>query len=295
MTSPPETSSARDATILVVSPHLDDAVLSAGATIAASVDAGTRVVVCTVFAAQPAGTLSPVAEEFHRSCGLPPDAAAVRRGEDARAVRTLGAQYRHLDFADAVYRRVGDRWLCRHGQAMFDADPRAERDLGERLVGDLTRLTAALAPCQVWTCAGYGGHVDHLITRAAAVRVAAGLTTAGAPVALLLWEDLPYGIWEPVAAVADRSPALPPVGVHHLARKFAAIACYRSQLGMLWPDGGWRRDLLRHARRRWPGAELLWTADGGADEHPAVPDPPPVAGLRRPVPDQTQRRWLNAR
>ncbi|MDA8391968.1 MAG: PIG-L family deacetylase [Actinomycetota bacterium] len=94
--------------VLAVSPHLDDAVLSAGATLAALVAAGRPVTVLTVFAGDPGPALSPVAERHHARCGLGVDAVERRRAEDRAALTRLGADPRHGALADAVYRRRAD-------------------------------------------------------------------------------------------------------------------------------------------------------------------------------------------
>ena len=92
--------------LLVVSPHLDDAVLSAGGIIARSVGGGVEVVVGTVFTADaphPAMS-SPVIEELNKLWNLGPSPFAFRRSEDFAAVRALGARAIHGGLPDAIYR-----------------------------------------------------------------------------------------------------------------------------------------------------------------------------------------------
>ena len=75
------------ASIIVISPHLDDAVFSCGNLIAASHAA----MVVTVFAGEPAP--APGAPEWDLAAGFSSGAQAVRarRQEDGRALRRLGA------------------------------------------------------------------------------------------------------------------------------------------------------------------------------------------------------------
>ncbi|PPK65010.1 PIG-L family deacetylase [Actinokineospora auranticolor] len=242
--------------VLAVSPHLDDAVLSAGAAISALTRAGRRVVVCTVFAGDPVPPLSPKAVSFHAKCGLGDDAAPARRAEDAAAVAALGAEHRHLDFADAIYRRLGDDWLVTVSGAHFDPNLPAEPDVAAAVGAALTDVLDELRPAEVWTCAGIGGHVDHRMTRAVVEQVRGD-------VELVLWEDLPYAIGTPgVAFGRVRADA---GDERDRERKLAAIAHYRSQMGMLFPDSSWRDGFTTHAKVRVDdhGApELLWhTAD----------------------------------
>jgi LmbE family N-acetylglucosaminyl deacetylase len=92
--------------VAIVSPHLDDAVLSLGAAIARAVHAGAAVSVVTVFAGDPSSTAPP--DGWARRCGFATAGAAygARRSEDREALALLGASAEHLpldgDAADAV-------------------------------------------------------------------------------------------------------------------------------------------------------------------------------------------------
>jgi LmbE family N-acetylglucosaminyl deacetylase len=91
--------------IVVVSPHLDDAALSLGATIAGATRGGTNVRVLTVMANDPdsdapAGPWD--AKTGFRTVG---EAARARRDEDARACAILGADPVWLPYGDEQYDR----------------------------------------------------------------------------------------------------------------------------------------------------------------------------------------------
>jgi LmbE family N-acetylglucosaminyl deacetylase len=88
---------------VVLSPHLDDAVLSVGRFLAAS--PGT--VVITVFAGIPDGL---GLTRYDRSCGFMTsrEAALSRHREDRRALDILGADAVHLDFLDGQYHSKRD-------------------------------------------------------------------------------------------------------------------------------------------------------------------------------------------
>jgi LmbE family N-acetylglucosaminyl deacetylase len=239
------------APLLAISPHFDDAVLSVGATIAA---APTDVVVCTVFAGLPASPLSGPASEFHAQCGLGDDAVAVRRAEDHAAHAVLGARVVHWDFLDAIYRRSGDGWLVERLGAHLDATTLFEPELTDEIAAALGGLVRSLRPAAVWTCAAIGDHVDHR-----AVLAAARAACLAEAVPLYLWEDLPYTIGRPAPAIAAPLVSHPA----DVPCKLAAIACYRSQLGMLFGEADWRTAFTEHARRRREthGAyELMWAA-----------------------------------
>jgi LmbE family N-acetylglucosaminyl deacetylase len=246
-----------DGPVLVVSPHLDDAVLSAGASMAAMAAAGRTVVMCTVFSGRPTGPLSETAVQLHRLCGLGDDAVVTRWAEDRSASRAIGASPVHLDYLDAVYRRQGDDWLCRQFGAYFDDLP-AEPALAADITAELRILIQSHRPAAVWTCAAVGDHVDHRMTLTA---VTAACADEG--VDLMVWEDLPYAIGRPAARRrGEVSPTS--IAAAQQARKLDAIACYNSQLSMLFPDSpGWRAAFVSHAADRLAThhtPELLWHA-----------------------------------
>ncbi|HEV3227404.1 MAG TPA: PIG-L family deacetylase, partial [Acidimicrobiales bacterium] len=82
---------ALQGSVVVLSPHLDDAVLSLGATIAASVRAGASVRVVTVFSGDPTSTRA--ASRWEVQCGFSSaaEAARTRRDEDTVACGRIGA------------------------------------------------------------------------------------------------------------------------------------------------------------------------------------------------------------
>lgn len=247
-----------DGPVLAISPHLDDAVLSVGASLSALVEAGRAVVVCTVFAGAPPAPVSEGASGFHSHCGLGDDAVLVRRDEDRAAVGEIGGQAVHLGFLDAIYRRVGAQWLCHRPGAAFDPLLPDEPTMRSAVMAQLRGVLAAVQPSEVWTCAAIGGHVDHRLVRDAAT---AACDAEGC--ALALWEDVPYAIGrEPACSAAPISRA--DVRPHHLERKLAAVARYRSQVTVLWGEQrACNEDLLAHARQRraWGAPEALWLSD----------------------------------
>ena len=89
--------------VAVLSPHLDDAVLSLGAAIARAVREGATVTIVTVFAGDVDSALP--ASNWDRLAGFATEgeAAAARRVEDATACALLGAEPRPLPFPDYPY------------------------------------------------------------------------------------------------------------------------------------------------------------------------------------------------
>jgi LmbE family N-acetylglucosaminyl deacetylase len=224
-----------------LSPHLDDAVLSCGASIHRQVNAGDRVVVAGVFSGDaPAGIpLSPFALVQHGYWGDPPRPMALRRAEDLAALTCLGAEARHLDCQDAVYRTGPDgQWLYASEEALWaDVDPRDPCSPANStvLVDSLSGLFAADAETVVYAPLGVGNHVDHQIVRAAA-RL---LQERGHRLAY--YEEAPYAERPGSVAAALAAAGIPTstvearsVTAKDVAAKVTATAYYRTQMSILF-------------------------------------------------------------
>lgn len=225
--------------ILAVSPHLDDAVFSAGGTLAEHAMAGDTVTVATCFTgnvARPTGFA--LACQLDKGLGPEVDYMALRRAEDAQACAHIGAEPLHLPLLEAPHRGYGG------APALFGARL-ADDDVLPDLAAALEQVAAELRPELVYGPFGVGGHIDHLAVREAMERVFAGVPVAW-------WEDYPY---------AMREPAAPPGIIRRTlsagaARcKLAGTLAYRSQLGFQFGGAegavraleGWRREGLSNA------------------------------------------------
>lgn len=252
--------------VLAISPHLDDAALSAGALLAGLANRGSEVHVATLFAGPPPEVLSPVADAFHDKCGLPHHASAITRRlrEDLGAMSVIGALAHHRELPDAVYRRRRDgTWLCDNDQAMF-GEPSPDDDIAPTVRAFVGSLLDSVTPDLVLTCAAIGGHIDHVLTRRAVIALA-----DPAIVEILLWEDLPYAIAAVPPADLGR-PIVVPVSSAEWLRKCDAVARYESQTRMLWPgQDDWAQALEGHALSRGGGqlAEVLWDPHHGGRQH----------------------------
>lgn len=263
--------------LLVLSPHYDDAVLSLGAVLARwRRETGGRATVLTLFAGPPPpGGLSPFAAEHHARWdapeGLDRAAAAamvaLRRREDDAALGRLGLAARRLDLPDAIYRRGPDGTaLYADLDALFGPpDPRDPALRGDALAAAVAdeaheaRAELVLAPLAI------GGHVDHRLAHDAALRWAAGGPHAAA---LALYEDLPYAA-DPAARAAGLPASAegwrrrrPQVGARDLRAKIEAVACYGSQISTFWADEVAMAEDLRAWASRDAGAESYWVREG---------------------------------
>ena len=137
-------------TTLVISPHLDDAVLSVGGSIAAWSSAGERVIVATVF------TDGPPLDDVPRSMRALAD-YQVRRAEDVDASAAVGAEIRWLGHVERVFRRP-----FLPTRACFTTPwDRAGFTALSAVTASLASLDA-LAPDRILVPLGIGNHVDHV-------------------------------------------------------------------------------------------------------------------------------------
>lgn len=241
--------------ILALSPHLDDAVLSVGAGLSQAALDGHSIEVYTLFAGIPHPPFSPIALAFHDACGLGHDAASTRRDEDLAAMIALGVNSYHGPFLDAVYRQRAGKWLCTHEDGMFDPTWPAEPALQSGLEDAIRDRCHSFRPTLIATCSAFGSHIDHRLTRTAALRVSQALR-----VPALLWEDLPYAVGHPLRESHDPLIMLQ-AQLEAWHRKWQALRCYPSQIRMLWPEEtDWQNALWLHATNRGDGmpTELVW-------------------------------------
>jgi LmbE family N-acetylglucosaminyl deacetylase len=245
--------------VLVISPHLDDAALSVGATIACLSNTGSTVQVVTLFAGKPVGALSGAANHFHDLCGHPYDGSAIllRRHEDRSAMEALGARCCPAGFLDAVYRTDADgAWFCQHDQAMFAEGLPDEADLVRGLTQYIAAQCDEVCPDVILTCSANGNHVDHRHAFRATLAV-----TRRAGIPMLAWEDLPYAVGTVTAPPFPRLTEICAVADQPSWKaKWEAISAYASQVYMLWGESDWISLLDRHAMERGAGmaAEMLW-------------------------------------
>lgn len=221
--------------VVIVSPHLDDAVLGCGLYMIAN----PGVTVVTVFAGNP-----PAYPETMRywdvqgGFGPDDDVMAVRRAEDHAALARVGATPCHLEFIEHTY-NAGDRPVA-----------------PDVIAGPLADVLKSLDPTAVFAPFGLA-NPDHDVTHDAAMLVRDRLAPT---IAWFCYEDCGYKhipgmlAWR-VARLFARdvwaTPACPAVSTDH-ARKRAAVECYPTQVLALEDD--WQ--ILQKLDS--PAPEQLW-------------------------------------
>ncbi len=137
-------------TVLVISPHLDDAVLSIGGSIAAWVAEGARVVIASVYTTGPALTeIDPSMRKFADY--------GTRRDEDAAACAVVGAEVLRLDQIERAFRKPYLR-----GWSFFTTPPHRAGFLTLPAVTAALAPLADLAPEKILVPIGIGNHIDHV-------------------------------------------------------------------------------------------------------------------------------------
>lgn len=241
--------------IVFVAPHPDDVALSYGGTVALAARDDAPAIV-TLFAGQPAGDVSDFAHFQHERWGL--DAASVaakRRAEDTAAALALGDSVTQtwLDHLDAIYRSPA----YASDDALFGKLLNQDLPLVDMLVDELSAFNASeyIVPLAA------GNHVDHQL----AFRVGRRLAARGA----LVWAyaDVPYviggakAVTDRLARGTVREARVTYIDDEAFERKCLAVACYPTQLPVLFRDlGDPRAALDRYARTVGGGkrAEVCW-------------------------------------
>ena len=233
-----------------LSPHLDDVVYSCGGLIARQAAQGEPVLVITLCAGDPPGTLSDFARELHLRWGLPRAATAARRAEDRAACAALGAEVLHGTLPDAVYRLDTDG-LPRYPdeESIFGTIDPQEAGM---IAGLAVWLDTQLPPdAAFYAPLGLGGHVDHVITRRLAERLRSPI----------YYPDYPY---------ADAGAELPPGLTQPQGRQLlitltsleiqawvAAAALYPSQRSTFWATRAMMEAAFREYHDEAGGLRLI--------------------------------------
>ena len=211
---------------IYLSPHLDDAVLSAGGLIYEQAREGSPVEIWTFMCGYaPEDAVSPFAELLQKLWGFSSseETTRMRREEDKQAATLVGASVRHFDFLDCIYRRGSDgEWLYTD---VF-APPRPEdAALPYQIAAEITRYLASddVLVCQL----AVGSHVDHVLVRQGAELLGRSLRYD---------IDVPYIFYKPEELSpksAGMSESIHSVTEAGLSSWKEAALAYKSQLPVL--------------------------------------------------------------
>ena len=238
---------------IYISPHLDDAVLSAGGLIYEQTRAGMDVEIWNFMCGfPPSEELSPYAQILHKDWGISSaaDVVIARRAEDVRAARLVGAKTVYFDFLDCIYRRGrnGD-WLYSY---VFDPPHEEEVDLPAQIA---ETIFARLKPTDQLVCQfGLGSHIDHILVRRA-------VDLLQLPV--LYDVDIPYLFKAPeelapnTAGMKENTHKITEAGLKSWQD---AISAYESQISSLFDSSDAMREQIKSYWAENSGLRL-WSND----------------------------------
>lgn len=218
--------------ILILSPHYDDAVYSCGGMIYEFVQKGEAVVILTVMAGFPDYPLpdSPIVRELNKRWELGDENPVLeRRKEDETAARILGTKTHFRDIPDCIYR-------THEGKALY---PTEDSLWGEVHPNDPAPAILAKLDLDesrlIYAPLGAGRHVDHQIVRAW------GLQLESAGYELRFYQDYPYmrkreAIDEALRHFGKMQPFTVVLSEAAMQAKIAAMAAYRSQISTFWEN-----------------------------------------------------------
>jgi LmbE family N-acetylglucosaminyl deacetylase len=211
---------------IYLSPHLDDAALSAGGLIYEQSQAGIPVEIWSFMCGYaPEADVSPFAELLHRRWGFSSaeETTRMRREEDRKAAAILGAKVVHFDFLDCIYRRGP------HGEWLYSEISVPPHSQDAKIPSQIAAaISSRLQSDDVLVCQlSVGSHVDHVLVRQAAELLGRSLRYD---------IDVPYIFYKPEefgAKSAGMEASVNPVTETGLKSWKEAVLAYKSQIPVL--------------------------------------------------------------
>ena len=226
---------------IYLSPHLDDVAFSCAGTICTHIAQGFRILVVTLFAADPQPPFPPLAQAYHQlwqvSEGVSP--YQIRKAEDKEAMLALGVDYLWLNWLEVIYRisDLTDLSDINALQTDFHHDP-----VFPMLCQWLADLHATYPDATIVVPLGIGGHRDHCVLFQAALNVLEHSS-------LLFFEDFPYVAYQPEEITElVKLHNLVPVEIdisQCLEQRIHVAGLYQSQHAMLFFPPSSYQDMIR--------------------------------------------------
>lgn len=211
---------------IFVSPHLDDAILSAGALIH-NLSKSKKVEIITIFT-EASKKSTAATGEFVKACHHKESGRLFndRRAEDAKLCRHLKIGYLHLGFTDALwrddYRSMKEVFADKMGSSIKEHN--LEKSIAKKLIKAIGKENDAVifAPLSI------GNHIDHRIVN----KICRDNFTN-----LIYWEDFPYSLKSSHQEELVKKNSLSCFEFDKdLHVKDGLIRFYSSQIPVLFPD-----------------------------------------------------------
>ncbi|OQY34649.1 MAG: hypothetical protein B6243_05370 [Anaerolineaceae bacterium 4572_5.2] len=211
---------------IYISPHLDDAIFSAGGLIYEQTQTSVPVEIWTIMSGFPNDAeLTKFAKSLHKRWGTSSaeETIRIRRAEDERAADIVGAKTRHFNFLDCMYRRGPN------GEALYNNSfaqlHTTEMDLPKQIANAISKH---LQPEDILVCQlALGGHLDHIVVRKAAKLLERSLFySADFP---YLLNTKPQKLWWKTIGLKEFDQSISETG---LLSWLEAARAYASQIGV---------------------------------------------------------------
>ncbi len=235
---------------VILSPHLDDAVLSCGDYISYLIEQKCKVEVISVFAGDyNENCLSDMAKEFHSMCELTNNIVEARRKEDKKAMELLGCSFIHMEFMDCIYRsNILGEFVYTDFCQIYESNVHEEEEIVQNIKAEIYKLISdadvVLSPLAI------GNHIDHMI-----VSYVARKLEKTCPEKMVFYEDFPYVLnyklseWKEL--VKDMNCKTIEFRETFFINKLKAAKCYLSQNRMLWGNETERIEQMKSFSKRY--------------------------------------------
>lgn len=227
-----------------ISPHLDDAILSAGGLIT-YLSPKTKVTIISLFTKASQKPYTFVAKRVLQKDWGVSDAEKIfeeRRKEDKKACQMAHAACIHLGYVDATWRKKSNpNPLVTHASNLLpelihlypypNTIHIAKEDhwLMKKIAEELTTIIDMKKPYLVFAPIGIGKHIDHIITREIC------FTTFDNPI---FWQDFPYNLRLKADTNFIMKNKLKEVSWDtNITKKKDLILTYASQIKGMFPNG----------------------------------------------------------
>lgn len=235
---------------LFISPHLDDVALSVGGIVHFLSRMNMRTEIWTIFSGSPEDViLSGFAQSLHQRWKLPLDAPKTRRLEDRKACRILGADYKHFNLPDCIYRHdQNGKPIILEEDDLYQPIPTSQQFLVTKISKKIKSLSSTgdiiVSPLSI------GNHVDHHIV-VAAIRQ---LTLSS----VLYYEDYPYVIKSQGSPVdfLQLNPIKFDLQEEDIRVWHAAVAEFQSQISTFWENIDRMTQEIKEFAKRGGGTNL---------------------------------------
>ncbi len=202
--------------ILVVEPHMDDAILSVGG-LMWSLRESCEFTLLSVAGRSNFTSYYSLERDFFDVEKV----SQLRKSESTLVMRLLGGQHAVLEELEAPLRyQAGDwtlDWFKQHRKSVGEfVVHSASDDETESWAAAIERFLLTVAAEEIWLPLGIGIHTDHELTRNACLRVLRRLPNVESRMAIFLYEDVPYASQFPahtaqvVGAIAEAGGVLEP-------------------------------------------------------------------------------------